>query len=249
MGVKLGEVYETNKSGSVKVIDCQDYKNVKVEFIQTGHIKTTHVSNVVAGSLKDPYYPSVHNLGFLGEGPHKVSENSKITSAYSVWEKMIARCTKEREGQYRTYLNICFVNKSWYNFQNFAKFFYEDGYRKDGWNLDKDILFKGNKEYGPDTCCFVPQEVNKVVLLQNKYRGEFPIGVSYSSSEGKFKWSCKAPCGTKDVGGSANSAEEAFNLYAKAKKVRITFVANKYKNEIDPKVYEALLNFEIKITD
>lgn len=249
MVVKVGEIYKTNQGNFAEVIDCSDYKNIIVKFVSTGHIKSTHVSNVVKGRIKDPYFPSVHNLGFLGEGIYKVSENRKVSSAYSVWEKMIARCVKEREGQYRTYLNICFVNDVWHNFQNFAEFFYTNPYRKGGWNLDKDILFKGNKEYGPNTCCFVPQEVNKVVLLQSKYRGQFPIGVGYSEKEKKFKWSCKEPNGVGEIGGSADTAEEAFNFYAEAKRKRIKAVADKYSDQLDPKVYNALLNFKIEITD
>ena len=34
-----------------------------------------------------------------------------------------------------------------------------NGY-KEGYSLDKDILVKGNKIYSPETCCFVPQDVN-----------------------------------------------------------------------------------------
>ena len=36
-----------------------------------------------------------------------------------------------------------------------------------GWQLDKDILLKGNKIYSPDTCCFVPQEINSIAVDSN----------------------------------------------------------------------------------
>ena len=46
-----------------------------------------------------------------------------------------------------------------------------------GWELDKDILVKGNKIYSPDTCCFVPKEVNTVFTKRQSKRGDYPIGV------------------------------------------------------------------------
>ena len=38
----------------------------------------------------------------------------------------------------------------------------------EGRYLDKDILVRGNKLYSPDTCLFVPQEINNLLTVQNK---------------------------------------------------------------------------------
>ena len=50
----------------------------------------------------------------------------------------------------------------------------------EGWQLDKDILIKGNKIYSPDTCCFVPSEINNLFVGCNKSRGSLPIGVTFN---------------------------------------------------------------------
>ncbi len=42
------------------------------------------------------------------------------------------------------------------------------------WCLDKDILVIGNTEYGPDTCLFVPQEVNKFFCTGGAKKRSYP---------------------------------------------------------------------------
>ena len=53
-------------------------------------------------------------------------------------------------------------------------------------NLDKDILVKGNKVYSPSTCIFVPFEINGQFTKANTRRGSCPIGVSYAAHTNKF---------------------------------------------------------------
>ena len=42
---------------------------------------------------------------------------------------------------------------------------------------------------------------------------------------------------------------EAFNVYKKAKEVFVKEQAEKYKSQIDPRAYEALMNYQVEITD
>lgn len=48
--------------------------------------------------------------------------------------------------------------------------------------LDKDILIKGNTRYSPDTCVFVPREINNLILSNRKVRGDLPIGYHTQNS-------------------------------------------------------------------
>lgn len=43
--------------------------------------------------------------------------------------------------------------------------------------------------------------------------------------------------------------EEAFAVYKREKEKYIKEVANKWKDQIDPRVYESLMNWTIEITD
>lgn len=47
-----------------------------------------------------------------------------------------------------------------------------------GNQLDKDILNPGNKEYSPDNCIFVTQDINLLLNSRAKCRGKYPQGVS-----------------------------------------------------------------------
>ena len=78
----------------------------------------------------------------------------------------------------------CKVCEEWLNFQNFARWIYDNKYECDDLELDKDLLIKGNKIYSPNTCCLLPHEINyaismcfdrnRHVFLLNKYNNILP---------------------------------------------------------------------------
>ena len=49
--------------------------------------------------------------------------------------------------------------------------------------------------------------------------------------------------------GLFNTELEAFYAYKQAKETYIKEVANKWKDQIDPRVYNALMKYEVEITD
>ena len=42
---------------------------------------------------------------------------------------------------------------------------------------------------------------------------------------------------------------EAFNTYKQAKEAFVKEQANKFKSQIDPRAYNALMNYQVEITD
>jgi hypothetical protein len=71
---------------------------------------------------------------------------------------MMMRCYSLKwSSKFPTYKD-CIVDERWHNFQIFGEWF-EENY-VEGFELDKDILGKSSKIYSPETCCFVPQEIN-----------------------------------------------------------------------------------------
>lgn len=53
--------------------------------------------------------------------------------------------------------------------------------------VDKDILSFNNKIYSPNTCLFVPNNVNVFLTARNAARGDYPIGVSWKVKNNKFQ--------------------------------------------------------------
>ena len=112
--------------------------------------------------------------------------------------------------------------------------------------VDKDILVKGNKLYSPKTCCIVPETINMLFTNRKRYRGELPVGVTFKNGKymAKFKRN-----GRDFYLGYYDSANDAFANYKYAKESYIRTVAKKYQAWIPQKVFDALMNYKIEITD
>ena len=181
------------------------------------------------------------------DGSCKVKSKCK---SYSLWRAMIERSTSERfkEGK-PTYKDVS-LSESFKNFDFFHSWCLDQvGYGVKGFELDKDILIKGNKIYSEHTCSFVPKEINMLFVKMNTLRGKYPIGVSFNKSLGYFVARVKMGKHSKSCVKYAKTAEDAFDLYKEMKESQIKFFAEKYKDQIDAKVYDALYKYEVEITD
>ena len=163
---------------------------------------------------------------------------------YQVWKSMFRRCyslifhTKQK-----TYSD-CTVCDEWLLLSNFKRWFDENYI--EGYCLDKDIRVHGNRIYSPQTCCFIPKEINTIFITNKRIRGEFVIGVSHNGSNYTatlLKW------GKTCYLGVFATEEEAFLAYKREKESFIKEVANKYKDKLSEIAYNALMNYEVKITD
>ena len=243
-----GDVFKTKSYGDLIITKYVNSKAVCVKFVVTGYESTTKASNVIAGSVKDRLLPTVHGIGITGDSQVRV--DGKHTKEYRLWNNMLKRCYSVGCQKVRpTYID-CSISE---NFR-YLQYFKEWCNNQIGFNsvdekgkpfaLDKDILVKGNRVYNEDVCVFVPQEVNLLFTKRDKSRGEYPIGVSFHKSRGMLT----ATLNNKYLG-YFNTAEQAFQVYKTAKEAYIKEVANTWKDKIDPKVYEALMNYEVHIDD
>jgi hypothetical protein len=141
------------------------------------------------------------------------------------------------------------VCEEWLHFKNFKAWCQSQvGFNQRGFNLDKDILKKGNKVYHPDLCVFVPSEINSQLTKANAARGDYPIGVSWHTQHEKFMSCLRQEGKTKHLG-YFRTPEAAFYAYKEAKENYLKQIADKYKDVIDPRVVSALYNYEVEITD
>lgn len=126
------------------------------------------------------------------------------------------------------------------------------GFGRPGFELDKDILVKGNRVYSPQTCVFIPQELNALFsgCYKAKHRGKYPLGVSFNRGSGTFVAQMHKERGSLDKYlGSFRTVEEAFACYKAAKEAKIKRLANKWKDQIDPRAYEALMQRTVEWDD
>jgi hypothetical protein len=123
------------------------------------------------------------------------------------------------------------------------------GYGTMGWCLDKDILIKNNKIYSPETCLLLPHELNCLVLSRNKLRGEYPVGVYYQKDRKKYSAQINFGPNNKKHLGSYCTPEEAFYVYKTAKEGYIKERAEEWRDRIDVRAYNALMNYKIEISD
>lgn len=119
------------------------------------------------------------------------------TILYSHWMSMLKRCYDTNHLKHYPTYEMCSVCEEWRQLSNFKEWF--DKNYVEGWQLDKDILVKGNKEYSPETCCFVPQEINKLFNSRVK---------------------------------------------EKTRVEKASLLAEKYKDTLNPKVYNALIIYK-----
>ena len=243
-----GDVFKTKSYGDLIITKYVNSKAVCVKFVVTGYETTTKASNVIAGSVKDRLLPTVHGIGITGDSQVKV--DGKHTKEYRLWHNMLNRCYNVGYQKVQPRYIDCSVSENFRYFQYFKEWCNNQiGFNSVDENgkpfaLDKDILVKGNRVYNEDVCAFVPQEVNLLFTKRDKSRGEYPIGVSFHKSRGMLT----ATLNNKYLG-YFNTAEQAFQVYKTAKEAYIKEVANKWKGKIDPKVYEALMNYEVHIDD
>ena len=191
----------------------------------------------------------VRGIGVKGN-KYPSSISRKHVKEYKLWESMLDRCTDKWKIKSPTYAGVTCSE----NFKSYS-FFYEWCQEQVGfgnidskgifWHLDKDILVRGNKIYSEDNCVFIPQRINNLLLKVDKARGKDLLGVFYREDKGKFMCSCSP----KGYLGLFNTSQEAFVAYKNYKEALIKSVANEYKEQLDQRVYQALINYTVEITD
>lgn len=243
-----GEVYATKNYGDVVVLEYHSARDVIIKFLNTGNVRKTATSELRKGEIRDNEAFPVYKVGVM-DIPNEVQRGKPVPKEYIIWNGVKQRCYNEnirdklpsyRDVEMSDNFKLYSYFKEWCNKQI--------GFNEDGWQLDKDILSKGNKIYSEDTCCFVPPEINCALVGNKKVRGAFPQGVIYNCTKTRYR--ARIQRGNKwESLGVYDTPEEAFQAYKPVKESNIKSLAEKWKDQIDHRVYEALINWTIEITD
>ena len=245
-----------NKGCLMKIIEDNGYSDVIVEF-QDEYRAKVHTSyyHFLSGEVRNPYFPNVFGVGIIGNKyPAKI--DGRRTKECAVWYAMIRRCfDKKLKNDSSTYKDVTCCNE-WFLYDNFYEWLhsqknFDKWMNGDKWELDKDILFKGNKIYSPDTCCLVPHYVNTLFIKNNKDRGNCPIGVCFYKKTNKFRAQISYRSQQNNIGYYLTPKDAFYLGYKPYKESLIKQVAQEEysKGNITKQCYDAMMNYEVEITD
>lgn len=227
---RIGEIALNNQGLKMEIVEYLSATDISVRFKDGTIVKNKQYGSFTRGKILNNNSPSVESIGFLGYGKYY---GITYTKFLTTWSSMLSRCYGSYSSKNLPTYKDCTVDPRWHNFQNFAAWF-EENY-VENWHLDKDILVSGNKIYGPDTCCFVPSQINAQFRKSREPR--YSKGVSKHKNKFNVYLSIE---GTAVYIGTSYSLEEAIEIQSKAKKELLFSLAEKYKEKLDYRVYNIL---------
>ena len=241
--ILVGDKFVTKSGYEVEVIEYVNTQKIKIRFTEPFlYEKFTAAKELKSGSVQTPYHRSVRSVGYFGEGNY-----SSLTSEYKIWTDMIVRCYTDVKGVAYQTATVC---DEWHNYQTFAAWCNtQQFFGKDGYELDKDIIFRGNKIYCPSFCRFVPGEINRLIINRGNYRGKCLIGVHLNKNRYKRYTASVQIDDKRVVIGNFYSEKEAFMSYKKIKEDHIKEKATIFKDKMDEDIYQRLMVWEISEYD
>ena len=245
----VGKVCKSLNSGDFKILKYNDSANVEIQFLNTGFEMFARLGDIRNGEVKDPYSQSVHGVGITGT-KYPISEGGINTKEYDLWKGMLRRCYSDSFKKMCPTYEGCEVSDNFKSYEYFYEWCNKQiGFYNEGWQLDKDLLVKGNKVYSENTCVFIPQEINLLLVKRDNNRGEHLIGVCWHKKDNAFVAMVSKSKGKREYLGFFKTEIEAFNAYKIAKEAFVKEQATKWKDKIDERAYNALMNYQVEITD
>lgn len=228
-----GMLLLSKNGGSFKILKINNYSDVEIEFQDDYKFRmTTNLTNVGRGTVGNPYAISCCGVGFLGETGRVTTKNTK---AYKVWSSMLTRCYKKCYIGAGSYVGVS-VSEIWHNFTNFERWFSYAVYFK-GYQLDKDILVEGNKEYGPNTCAFVPKDVNSFFSQRAHKSSESGYAGVLRHNRDELWTACNGGIYTKNL-------DEAVLAQKEYRENLARLLYNKYNGVMDTRVLRKLQEYD-----
>lgn len=245
---RVGETRVNTQGETMFIIKYNGASDVTVQFLKTGEIVNSTYQAFSMGNIKSHFTPSRYGVGIVGLA--ETTSNGKPVVSYVCWGDMLRRCYDVTYKKGLPTYRDCIVCEEWLYYPNFKKWYDDNYYEVEGqrMELDKDILYKDNKIYSPNTCIFVPHNINSMITKRSNDRGLYPIGVTKNGK--KYNANCGG--GSRDnkiyLGGH-DTPELAFEAYKENKEQFIRDKANEYKEKIPSQLYDAMYNYTVLITD
>jgi thymidylate synthase len=155
-----------------RVVDYVGGSNYVVQFCSNGYCTESKPTNFLRGTVKNPYYPTVNDVGCFGVV--NPADYSYYKRAYALWCGLMGRCYNPARRSYRWYgAKGVKVAGRWKCFEYFIRDLsslpgFEEWLASPGrYDLDKDYL-KANY-YGPDACIFFDGDRNTALASAERF--------------------------------------------------------------------------------
>lgn len=179
----LGREYITNGGEKLKIIEYQNYHNVRVRFMDPPYYETdSDMKDIVRGHIKSPYWRNKFG-GYMGEGTEYTGREYRYL--HSIWTGILIRGNyqKFKDTSYgqsiKSYEN-CIVAEEWKNYTNFSRDYMNKLSQLNPnikYDIDKDLLYPFYKDktngmpcYSNETTVLLPAEINNTFIGLNPYR-------------------------------------------------------------------------------
>lgn len=135
---------------------------------------------------------------------------------YATWTGMLRRAYCPRYKMEHPTYEIVEVCEDWLFFTRFKSWMVTQIW--EDLQLDKDILFPANKVYSPETCVFIPQQINKALTGTSKSRSDTPFGVNHDhQTDGYQAWGPSGVSGKRKFLGRFVCKMQAHKAWQKCK--------------------------------
>lgn len=246
---RIGEQKVNIQGIPMYITAYRNSRDIEVQFCDGFKVKHTEYRKFIKGNIYNDNVPNYLGVGYLGDGEYKSRINNVKTDAYLKWGSMLTRCYSEK---YINKINYddCFVCNEWKNFQNFARWYYDNIYELDNESieLDKEIKYKGCRYYSPQTCLLVPHRINTIICNRANYRGQYAIGVTINQNSGKYIANCNSD-NERVYLGTYYTERDAFVAYKHFKEAEIKRVSELYRGRIPDEIIEYIQKYEVSEND
>lgn len=167
------------------------------------------------------------------------------TQVYQTYAHMVDR-TKAGSKVQAKKGNYVGCTNGFEGFQAFADWATKQiGYGVPGYQLDKDLLVKGNKVYSPETCCFLPREINMAIIRDHSgKKSGLPIGVFCNGKNGlaaKINIHGKAVFLSSTPTSTEEDIAHLVQVYEEHKTAYLHALAIEHQLNLDPRAFQALM--------
>lgn len=245
MDIYVGMEFVNKKGFKWRVVDCVRLKHVLVESLEWMPYEVfTKKDQILRGNLLYPY--GKHKDGcYKGEGSWLYSVKNPYMQ---LWCGIRSRTLNDNFKQkHKSYLN-CTLCPEWMCLQNFcdwADSTYPKEFPDVAWEIDKDLL-SNSGVYSPETCCWLPKEINLFLSKKSEkgiYEKEGKRGSSFALFVREGTEVYKEKKG--HYIGSYPTYADAVAKWKEVKQNRLNALIEKYRHCLSHVVIEKLSSLEI----